>query len=406
MTMLPVTTETRREEGAAAAAPERALLGGLATTVILALTMFVEAVGYGLVAPTLPFLARSTGAGEGAIGFLVGVYAAVGLVASIPLGILANRHGRRTLILVGLACLMLASVGFVIAPTYGWLLAARLAQGLGGVAIWVGGLTVAADLSSSESMGKSLSIMTASWSLGFIVGPALGGLGGLKFPFLLYALLSAVALVAGAMALPETGRPRRTTLRGILRVLRYGPVLASAAATVAMSCFYGAIEAFVPLMADARGVSRPGIGVLFAIAGVPSALLPRVTGALADRFGDLRMIVGGLLFTAVLSGGFLAAFRSLPLWVVFTLIGFVEVLIYVPAIALLHRGMSNEERIFASGSHSYAFSGGFFLGPFLGGALVVAGGYGVLFAALAGVMLASIAVVGGAMKLAAAPPAD
>src|SRR5713226_375441 len=179
---------------ASAGAAEAPLLGGIASAVALALAMFVEAVGYGMVAPTLPFLARQAGAGESRIGFLVGLYAAVGLLVSIPLGALANRYGRRTLILVGLACLTAASIGFIFAPTYAWLVVARFAQGLGATAIWVGSLTVAADLSPSASMGKSLSILTGSWALGFVVGPALGGLGSVRFPFVLYAALSAAAL--------------------------------------------------------------------------------------------------------------------------------------------------------------------------------------------------------------------
>src|SRR5213594_4097647 len=69
---------------AAATASEIAILGGPASALALALTMFVEAVGYGVVAPTLPFLARAAGAGEAQIGFMVGLYAAVGLLAGIP----------------------------------------------------------------------------------------------------------------------------------------------------------------------------------------------------------------------------------------------------------------------------------------------------------------------------------
>src|SRR6185295_4067432 len=71
-------------------APTSRLLGGPASAIALALTMFVEAVGYGVVAPTLPFLARDAGAGEAQIGFLVGLYAAVGLLVGIPFSALAN----------------------------------------------------------------------------------------------------------------------------------------------------------------------------------------------------------------------------------------------------------------------------------------------------------------------------
>ena len=386
------TAEARPDEvPAAEAAP---LLGGAAPALALALAMFVEAVGYGMVAPTLPFLARQAGADESRIGFLVGLYAAVGLLASIPFGALANRHGRKTLILVGLACLTAASLGFVRAPSYLWLVVARFTQGLGATAIWVGGLTIAADLSPADAMGESLSWLTGSWALGFVVGPALGGVGSVRFPFVLYAILSAAALVAGLVALPETGCPGvRTTIGGILRVLRLPAVLASAAATFAMSFFYGTVEAFLPLMVDARGVGRTGIGLLFVVAGIPSIVLPQIVGRLADRLGDRRMVAFGLLYAAALNAVFMLLMRAIPLWPLFLLVGLVEVAIYVPAIALLNRGMGRDERIFATGSHSYAFSAGFFLGPVFGGLLLPLGGPGLMFAMLTAVTLAALATV-------------
>lgn len=380
---------------AAVAPPARTSeLGGWGPAIALTLTMFVEAVGYGVVAPTLPFLARQAGAGEGRIGFLVGLYAAVGLLVAIPFGILANRHGRRMLVVVGLACLMVASIGFVFAPTYPWLLVARAAQGLGASAVWVGALTMAADLSPDASMGKSLAWISGSWSLGFVVGPALGGIGTMRTPFVLYAVLAGAALVAALVALPETGRPGvRTSMAGILRVFRRPAVLLSGIATFVMSYFYGTIEAFMPLMVDSLDVGRLGIGLLFAVAGTPSILFPRLSGALADRFGDNRVLFCGLLYCGLLCAGLLMLIRHLPLWVVFFGIGIVEVSIYVPAVALLNRGINAEDRIFATGSHNYAFSAGFFLGPTIGGLILPSGGYGVLFMSLATLSLIAVGCV-------------
>jgi predicted MFS family arabinose efflux permease len=212
-----------------------------------------------------------------------------------------------------------------------------------------------------------------------------------RFPFILYAVLSLVAFVAGCAALPETGRPGvRTTLTGILRVFRLPAVLASAAATFALSFFYGATEAFVPLLADRMNVKRIGIGLLFAVAGLPSVLLPRLAGLVADRVGDLRLILWGLAYAALLNASFLPLVGVLPLWVLFLLFGLVEVLIYVPAVALLNRGLHKDDRGFATGSHSYAFSAGFFLGPLVGGLLMPLGGYPLLFATLTAVMLAAV----------------
>jgi predicted MFS family arabinose efflux permease len=369
-------------------------LGGLASGIALAMTMFVEAIGYGMVAPTLPFMARRVGASERGIGLLVGLYAAVGLVAVIPLSVLAQRYGRRSLILLGLACLTAASLGFVIAPSFLWLVVARLTQGLGASAVWVGALTVAADLTSDDSMGRSLSWITGSWSLGFVLGPALGGLGDVHTPFRLYAGFSASALLAAAISLRETGRVGKpATLPGILNILRLPSVLVSAVATFALAFYYGVVEAFLPLIVSERGADRLAIGMFFMIAGLPSIALARLSGHIADRFGDVRLILFGLLFAAALNSRLLPLVDAVPRWIVFLLVGMVEVFVYVPAIALLNRGINQEARIFANCSHNYAFSAGFFLGPVLGGLVARIGGFSLVFGMVTVVMLGSSIVV-------------
>jgi len=381
--------------------------------------MFTEAVGYGMVAPTLPFMAQKVGAHEGRIGFLVGVYAAVGLFAAIPLGALANRFGRRALIILGLACMTVASIGFAMAPTYLWLVVARVVQGLGAAGVWVGTLTLAADLSADETMGRSLSWITGSWSLGFILGPALGGIGTLRTPFLLYAGMSALTLLVAVAGLPEIGRGGpRATVGGILRIFRRAQVLSSGAATFALAFFYGALEAFLPLLlaggsvaaagATAAGsaagggaaagdaapvTSRAAIGLLFSVAGLPSVLLPGIAGRLADRHGDVRLIVAGFVFAAALSLTFLPLFGLVPSLVLFFLLGCVEVFVYTPAVALLNRGMPTTDRVFSSASHSYSFSLGFFLGPLVAGLLFPFGGYATMFATLALMSIAAAIVV-------------
>jgi MFS family permease len=136
-----------------------------------------------------------------------------------------------------------------------------------------------------------------------------------------------------------------------------------------------------------------GIGLLFSIAGLPSVLLPRLIGRLADRYGDAPIIGAGFLLAAGSSASFLTLFGRAPDVVVFLLLGAVEVLVYVPAVALLHRGVASEDRVFASGSHAYAFSIGFFLGPLLTGLLFPFGGYRTMFATLAVASLLSAATV-------------
>jgi MFS family permease len=338
-------------------------------------------------------MARRAGAGEGGVGLLVGVYAAVGLVASVPMGALASRYGRRSLVILGLALLTAASIGFVFAPTYGWLLGARVLQGLGALGVWVGAITMAADLSEATSMGQSLSWLTGIWSLGFIAGPALGGIGSLQVPFILYAGLSAATLLLALLGLPDVGRGGpRATFRGIARILKRRAILASGAATFALAFFYGTIEAFLPLLL-ASALGRGQVGLLFSIAGIPSVVLPVVAGRLADRHGDARLIVYGFLFAGALCVSFLPLYGRVPHPVLFLLLGCVEVLVYVPAVALLHRGLESRDRAMASASHSYAFSAGFFTGPLLTGVIFPFGGWRTMFGLLTVVVIAASIVV-------------
>jgi DHA1 family multidrug resistance protein-like MFS transporter len=402
-------------------APDAPLFGGPLTAAALVLAMMTEAIGYGMVAPTLPFMARLTGAGEDQIGLLVGIYAAVGLVAAPWLGTLANRRGHRFIVLLGLACLTVASIGFTLAPNYPALVLARLVQGFGAAGVWVGCLTLAAELSADATMGRSLSWLTGAWSLGFIIGPALGGIGTLRLPFLIYSVLAACALGVGMLGLPMTGgHGPGATLPGILRVVRRPNVLASGVATLGLAFFFGAVEAFLPLLVASGGgaqtaagqgalaaaggitaagtqeglvMQRMGIGLLFSIAGLPSVLLPRLVGRLADRYGDAPVIGAGFLVATAWSAAFLTFFGRSPDVVLFLMLGAVEVLVYVPAVALLHRGVATEDRIFASGSHAYAFSIGFFLGPALTGALFPLGGYRTMFATIGASSLVATGVV-------------
>ena len=370
-------------------------LGGPLCASALVVAMFIEAVGYGMVVPTLPFLARRFGAGETEIGLLVGLYAVAGLIASLPLAAFSDRYGRRTLILIGLGLVILAAAGFVFAPSYGWLLVARIVQGLGASAIWIGSLTLAGELSHDDAMGRSMSWMTGAWAAGFVVGPAIGGLGSdLAVPFLLYGFLSVAGLILGWVALPSTRvSAERIRLANLIDVLGNRAVRQSATATFAASFFFAAVESFLPLMAADAGVTRTQIGLLFALAGLPPVLLPRLVGTFADRLGDVPVLMGGLVYTALLAALFLPAFDNLPYPILFLLVGLVDVAVFVPAIALLNRGREERERSFATAVHSYAFSGGFFVGPLAGGAVAEAHGEGALFQLLTVVLLLAIAIV-------------
>lgn len=354
------------------------------TTLLLAAALFLEAVGYGIVAPTLPFIAREMGASDFQNGVLFALYALVGIAGVVPLGILADRFGRRVLIFIGLGALSLGSLGYVQAPNLPLLFVARALQGLGGNAVWVGCIAMQGDLSSREGMARSLSWLTAAWSLGFLIGPALGGVGvSPRVPFYLYAAVSALALVYCLAYLPETFRGDSTFgIDKLRRMLALPYLRVSGTVVFLLAVFYGAFEAFIPTFLADRGSSRASIAGLFCALALPTLFLPPLAGRLADRIGDRNMLRVTLPLWAVLVAGSVLMMERLPPIVAFLLLGIGEVAIYVPGVAVLHRGVANKDRGAASSANNFMFSCGFLIGPLAAGAALGKVGHQGIFLAV------------------------
>lgn len=375
--------------------------------VVLALAMFLEAAGYGIVAPTLPLLARKLGLGHEQLGFLFALYALVGLILVLPFGYAADRWGRKALLALGFTSLTCASIGYVLALDYTWLAIARAAQGIGGTAIWVASLTMGGDLSSRETVGREVAWITAAWSLGFLLGPALGGVGDLHAPFIAYALICLLALALSVSSLRETqAAPIDVTPRRLARLASLPEVQCSSIATFALAFYFGSFDAFVPWLLDGRGATRLAIAFLFSVLALPSVLLPVLTGETVDRAGDRRILSFGLATNGLLAIGFLDLIDRFPLWMGFLALGVTEVAIYIPAIAMLQRAVQNRDRGTAMAIHILAFSSGFVLGPVACGRLIPLMGYGPMFLLMGLTTLAALGACNLILSLRGhAPPA-
>ena len=365
--------------------------------------MFLEAAGYGIAAPTLPLLARSMGLGAERLGFLFGLYALVGMILVLPFGLAADRWGRKRLLIVGFAALTCSSIGYVFASSFAWLVLARSAQGVGGTAIWVASLTMGGDLSARESVGREVSWITGAWSLGFLLGPALGGVGDLALPYITYASICLVALVLTLFSLHETQAGAiNLSWPNFRRIISLPEVQCSSLATLSLAFYYGSFDAFVPWLLDGRGMSRPEIALLFSVLALPSVILPRVVGQAADRMGDRSILNFGLPTNGLLALLFLEVIATVPLWLGFLALGVTEVAIYIPAIAMLQRAVENRGRGTAMAIHILAFSVGFVLGPVVSGHAIERTSYQGVFLIMGLTMFASL--VGGNALLALRRP--
>jgi MFS family permease len=330
----------------------------------------------GLLAPLLPEIQERTGAGDEAIGLVLGAYAIPIALLSLPLGRMADALGRRTLLTVGLLLVAAGSALVAISDSLEVLLAARVVQGVGSAASWISALALVSDTAPPGRRGEALGAALAATGIGSIVGPALGGVAAdlvsFEAPFLIAGVL-ALALFGAALAvLPrEAPRPRSAVpaLATILRATRSGAGAWAAAITVASSFVLGLIEVVAPLDLDARlGLSSSVIGLLFAASIAVDAVFAPIGGRLGDRRGRRLPALAGLALTA-----FSAVLLALLPGVVGTVValgvyGAGFSLSFAAAVPWLDEAFDEAERGLAYGVQNLLYAGGYAVGPIVGGA--------------------------------------
>jgi MFS transporter, DHA1 family, tetracycline resistance protein len=176
----------------------------------------LDIIGFGLILPVLPkLLVQLTGesVNEAAIhgGWLLFVYAVMQFFCAPILGNLSDAYGRRPVLLFAIGALGVDYIVTAFAPTLGWLFVARAISGMAG-ASYTPAYAYIADISPPERRAQSFGIIGAMFGLGFIVGPAIGGLLGRlgpRAPFFAAAGLSLVNFAYGSLTLPESLSPER-----------------------------------------------------------------------------------------------------------------------------------------------------------------------------------------------------
>ncbi len=174
--------------------------------VIIFITVLIDLIGFGIVIPVLPLYAEKFGASETVIGLLLAIYSLMNFVFSPILGRLSDRVGRRPVLFLSIVG---TSIGFLVmglADTLWLLFVARTIDGITGGNISTAQAYIA-DITPPEERSRSMGIIGAAFGLGFIFGPALGGILSsisLAAPFYFAAGLAAANAVALYFLLPES----------------------------------------------------------------------------------------------------------------------------------------------------------------------------------------------------------
>ncbi len=318
MKSLKLTKKTRGAE--VSGSPPWVRLG------ILFLTVFVDLVGFGIVLPLLPFYADRFGASGIQIGVLVLSYSAAQLLLAPLWGRLSDRFGRRPILIFGLLGSAASYVVFAFADSILVLLLSRLMAGVGGANISVAQAYIA-DVTPARERAGNMGLIGAAFGLGFIFGPAIGGILAPiapELPGLAAASLCATNALLAVFFLPESLSAREREVRaeeypspssrpGLdeLRVVFRNPdFLRVLVLSFLFTTAFSAMHPTFPLFAAERfALDERGVGWLFAFMGVISAAMQGgLVRILVPRFGEVALIrlsgvpfVAGLLVIALSS---------------------------------------------------------------------------------------------------------
>ena len=275
---------------------------------IVFLVILVDLIGFGIVIPILPLYAHGFGASPLVIGLLLGAYSAMQFLAAPVLGRLSDRVGRRPVLLLSLAGTALGFLFMGMARSLGLLFVARILDGVTG-----GNLSTAqayiADVTPPKDRSRRMGLIGAAFGLGFILGPALGGLLGhfsLAMPFLFASGLAGINTLAAALWLPESlPRERRAprearSLTAMLRGPAHGSMRRIVAAYGLTTGAFSLLTALYPLVTAHRfGYGAMENGVIFAGLGLLSAIVQGgLLGWMLKRASDHRLAMIGMAMLA------------------------------------------------------------------------------------------------------------
>lgn len=287
---------------------------------ILFLMMFLVMVGFGIIIPVLPFLAEKVGGSPTELGWLMAVYSLMQLFFAPMWGRISDRIGRKPVMVIGIAGLAISFFIMAMANSLWVLFVARIIGGILSSANMPTAMAYVADITTPEERGKGMGIIGAATGLGFIFGPAIGGIfskASLTFPFYIAGIVAVLTLVFVVFQLKESLTAEKRglhsehkesmwqTFKGSLTVM----FILQLIITLSMAGLEATFAYFAAKRADIDTVQ---LGYIFMIMGFGSAIVQGgLVGPMTKKIGEGAVIRMGILVSAI---GFVLILFSNNFW--------------------------------------------------------------------------------------------
>jgi multidrug resistance protein len=275
---------------------------------VLFFMMFLVYIGFGIIIPVLPFYAQNVGATPTELGLLMAVYSLLQLIFAPMWGGISDRMGRKPVMLIGIAGLVISFFIMAFSTKLWMLFAARIIGGFLSAANMPTAMAYVADITPPESRGKGMGIIGAAIGLGFVFGPAIGGIfskNSLGTPFFIAGFASVLTFFFVLCLLKESSTAESRSEHSLKNTSLWKTFAGALSIIFILQLFIsvslsGLEATFAYFAAKKAGMNATQMGYVFMIMGLAGAVVQGgLMGKLTKKFGEGPVIQGGIIVSAI-----------------------------------------------------------------------------------------------------------
>jgi len=369
--------------------------------------------------PALPLFIRSLGVPVSTLGFIAAASTVVGIVVSLPAGILSDLIGRRRVILIAAIVFATAPFLYLIITAPWQLVLVRIYHGLATAILGPVAMAAVAD-TFEKGRGERMAWYSSATMVGRFIAPFVGGIlifgNNFHWVYLADGLAGVMALLA-AIRLPLATNTSGSAWQAFKRqqgsygqeiafVFRHPGILATSGIEAAQYFAYGCLETFLPIYLNEKlGYSAWQIGLLFTVQILTATFTKPVMGRLSDRYGRVPLITAGLVLGGIATATLILSSNYFVIAALIAVFGLGLATVTASTSCLVADLSRSQGRGGALGILSSIMDVGQSAGPMVAGALITAYSYRFTFGVVgAGLVVISLVYWLGMRRIASCPP--